>query len=162
MVVKLEGPAGAGQLPEPETAPVFLPQQDSLGAAHCQSLLEETLSWTPLVLVLSFLLNSYYGSCFIHPIKLSSWFLHSCGRKMTSESSHQPLEEDRTGLKERRPGFTGHSAGQWKAIGFVLRPKWVLIPVLLALTRVPGLMTQLSKPPPSYVQTRNNKIYFTG
>lgn len=81
---------------------------------------------------------------------------------MTSESSYQPLEEDRTALKERRPGFTGHSAGQWKVIGFVLRPIWVLMPVLLALTRVPGRMTQLSQPPPSYVQTRKNKIYFTG
>lgn len=64
VVVKLEGPAGTCQPPEPMTAPVFLLVSRTCWglvgrgqAVHSQSLLEETLSWTPLVLVLNFVLS---------------------------------------------------------------------------------------------------------
>lgn len=79
-------------------------------------------------------------SCLIHPIKLSSWLLHSCGQKLTSEGSVDTWKKTEQ-LSKRRPGFTDHSAEQLKATDLVPRPTWVLIPAFLALSSVPGLTT---------------------
>ena len=92
VVVRLEGPTGGCQPPTAYDSlslpsPAGLPRGLVGGrqAEHCQSLLEEMLPWTPLVLVWNCLPNSYWESCLIHPIKLSSLFLHGCGWKLTSE-----------------------------------------------------------------------------
>ena len=129
-VVRLEGPAGGCQHPAlpPSYDSLSLPSPAGLpgGWLEAGKLLTVKASWKRCFLGLHSFTPLSLPSCFCIAVA-GSWLrkeLSSCGRR-----------QKRTALEERRPGFTGHSTGQWKDTGSVPGPMGVLIPVLLVLTR---------------------------